>query len=204
MAFADQVSPDDVSDIIFTSGTTGRPKGAMSAHRQSIDAAGEWSGPGGLREGDRQALVNASYHGFGYKCGLLASVVRGVTIHPVPIFRAADVLGLIGVEGISILPGPPTLLQLVGGRFPLQSRDLASLRWSSAGAAMVALELFDRMREELGGPVRGDGVWAHRVQLGAAVSSAGRPRSRQPYGGPRGGGGRGQGRGRHRAGRAVR
>ena len=44
-ARADAVSPDDVADILFTSGTTGRPKGAMSAHRQTIGVADAWGEP---------------------------------------------------------------------------------------------------------------------------------------------------------------
>ena len=46
---ADAVTPDDVADILFTSGTTGRPKGAMSAHRQTIGVARAWAELGGVQ-----------------------------------------------------------------------------------------------------------------------------------------------------------
>ena len=85
-ARADAVSPDDVADILFTSGTTGRPKGAMSAHRQTIGVADAWSSLGGVSAEDRYLVVNPFFHSFGYKIGIVVGLLTGATLYPVASF----------------------------------------------------------------------------------------------------------------------
>ena len=69
--------PDDVADILFTSGTTGRSKGAMSAHRQTIGVARAWAELGGVRQDDRYLVVNPFFHSFGYKIGIVVGLLTG-------------------------------------------------------------------------------------------------------------------------------
>ena len=107
--FERDVSGDDISDIIFTSGTTGRPKGVMMNHRQNLRLYAEWCDLADLREGDRYLMVNPYFHTFGYKAGLIASFIRGATMVPVPVFDVDRVVELIEAERITMLPGPPTL-----------------------------------------------------------------------------------------------
>src|SRR4051812_17629432 len=71
-SFESPVEPDDVADILFTSGTTGRSKGAMSAHRQSIGVARAWAERAELGPNDWYLVVNPFFHSFGYKAGILA------------------------------------------------------------------------------------------------------------------------------------
>ena len=54
---------------MFTSGTTGRPKGVMCSHRPTIQAFKAWSDVVGLTEGSRYPIVNPFCHTFGYKAG---------------------------------------------------------------------------------------------------------------------------------------
>ncbi len=63
---AGAVSPDDVSDILFTSGTTGRSKGAMSSHRQALAVAAAWAECGEVSPADRYLVLNPFFHSFGY------------------------------------------------------------------------------------------------------------------------------------------
>ena len=71
------MQPDDLSDLIFTSGTTGHPKGAAATHAQSLRTFGTWSSIVGLTAGDRYLVVNPFFHTFGYKAGILACLMAG-------------------------------------------------------------------------------------------------------------------------------
>ncbi len=149
-ARAETVSPDDVSDLIFTSGTTGRPKGVVTAHGQNLRAFESWSELVGLREGDRYLVVNPFFHSFGYKAGLLASLMRGATLLPHAVFDVPAVLERVGRERVSVLPGPPTLYQSILAHPERRRFDLSSLRLAVTGAAAIPVELIRRMRDELG------------------------------------------------------
>ena len=138
------------SDLIFTSGTTGRPKGVMTSHGQTLKVFEVWSELAGLREGDRYLIVNPFFHTFGYKAGILASLLRGATIVPHPVFDAGTVLERIGQEGITVLPGPPALYQSLLNHPELPQADISSLRLAVTGAAVVPVELIKRMSSELG------------------------------------------------------
>ena len=144
------VGPEDVSDLIFTSGTTGRPKGVVSTHGQSLRTFGTWASITGLRQGDRYLVVNPFFHTFGYKAGLLACLLTGATVVPEPVFDVDRVLARIAAERISVLPGPPTLYQSILAHPDRGSHDLSTLRLGVTGAAVVPVELVVAMREELG------------------------------------------------------
>jgi acyl-CoA synthetase (AMP-forming)/AMP-acid ligase II len=142
--------PDDLSDIIFTSGTTGKPKGVMSTHGQTLRAFADWSGLLGLTENDRYLIVNPFFHTFGYKAGILSCLMRGTTIVPHAVFDPATVLRRIPEEQISVLPGPPALYQAMLNDPNLAGADTSSLRLAATGAAVIPVELVDRMKKELG------------------------------------------------------
>jgi acyl-CoA synthetase (AMP-forming)/AMP-acid ligase II len=145
--FERAVSGTDISDIIFTSGTTGRPKGAMMNHRQTLRMYEEWATLADLREGDRYLQINPYFHTFGLKAGLVTSFLRGATMLPVAVFDVDTVVDLIGREGITMLPGPPTLYHSL-----LTVRDkakLSPLRAGVTGAADIPVELVRRIHGEL-------------------------------------------------------
>jgi acyl-CoA synthetase (AMP-forming)/AMP-acid ligase II len=147
---AAEVKPDDPLDLLFTSGTTGRPKGVVARHGATLRSFRYYAANLGMRLGDRYLLVNPLFHTFGSKAGVVAAMTAGATLYPVPVFDAERAADLIAAERITVFPGPPTiyhsLLQLAPG-----TRDrLRSLRLAVTGAAAVPVELLRRMREELG------------------------------------------------------
>lgn len=146
-AAAEAVSPDDVSDILFTSGTTGRSKGVLSAHRQSLAVAAAWAGCGELTSEDRYLVINPFFHSFGYKAGILACLATGATIIPQPVFDVGRTVALIERERVSVLPGAPTIFQELLRNPP---GGTSSLRLAVTGAATVPVILVERMRGELG------------------------------------------------------
>ncbi|MDV2478353.1 fatty acid--CoA ligase family protein [Rhodococcus zopfii] len=141
------VDGEDIADIMYTSGTTGRPKGVMMNHAQTLRMFSEWCDLADLRKGDRYLVVNPFFHMFGYKAGLIASMIRGATVLPVPVLDVDEVLALVEREKVTMLPGPPTLYQSLlsasGGH------DLSSLRAAVTGAADIPVELIRRIRNEL-------------------------------------------------------
>ncbi|MCX3061319.1 FadD3 family acyl-CoA ligase [Streptomyces beihaiensis] len=149
-ARAAALSPGDPSDIVFTSGTTGRPKGAVITHEQTLRAYEIWAELAGLREGDRYLIVNPFFHTFGYKAGILACLMRGATMVPQPVFTVDTALANIAAERITVLPGPPTLHQSLLDHPARDSHDLSALRLVVTGAAVVPLRLVERLRGELG------------------------------------------------------
>ena len=141
---------DSTADLMFTSGTTGRPKGVMAAHGPTIRAFDEWARVVGLTPDDRYLIVNPFFHTSGYKAGWVAAFVQGATVYPEQVFDAEAVLQRIARDRISFLPGPPTLFLTMLAHPRLQEFDLSSLRSSVTGAASVPPVLIRRMREELG------------------------------------------------------
>ena len=140
---------DDLSDILFTSGTTGNPKGVMETHGATLRAYQAWSDVVGLRAGDRYLIVNPFFHAFGYKAGWLAALLTGATIHPQAVFDVDAVLERVGREQITMLPGPPTLYHTILDHPRRAEHDLSSLRLAVTGAAAIPVELILRMRDEL-------------------------------------------------------
>jgi HIP---CoA ligase len=141
------IEATDVSDIIFTSGTTGRPKGAKMNHSQTLRMYEEWATLADLREGDRYLMINPYFHTFGLKAGLIASFLRGATMLPVAAFDIDRVVELIAAERITMLPGPPTLYHSLLG--VADQGKLATLRAGVTGAADIPVELVRRIHDEL-------------------------------------------------------
>ncbi|MFJ5531707.1 FadD3 family acyl-CoA ligase [Streptomyces sp. NPDC093261] len=147
---ASSVTGEAPSDIIFTSGTTGRPKGAVISHAQTLRAYEIWSDLAGLRRNDRYLIVNPFFHTFGYKAGVLACLMRGATMIPQPVFNVTTALANIAAERVSVLPGPPTLHQSLLDHPSRDAHDLSALRLVVTGAAVIPLRLVERLRGELG------------------------------------------------------
>ena len=150
MARAAAVKPDDRMDILFTSGTTGLPKGVVTTHQQNLRVIADWSKAVGLVPEDRYLVANPFFHAFGYKVGWLGGLLSGCTVLPHAVFDAGAILQRIAREKISVLPGPPTLFISLLSDPARASADLSSLRATITGAAAIAPTLIERIRAELG------------------------------------------------------
>ena len=139
----------DLSDLVFTSGTTGHPKGAMTTHGQTLRTFATWAEVVGLRPGDRYLIVNPFFHTFGYKAGILACLMAGATMVPEPVFDVDVVLQRIADERISVLPGPPTIFQSILDHPLRDAYDLSTLRLVVTGAAVVPVELVESLWSDM-------------------------------------------------------
>jgi HIP---CoA ligase len=140
---------DDPSDILFTSGTTGKPKGVVQTHRRTLQVATDWVAMTGLGAADRYLMVNPYFHMFGLKAGILASVAAGAAMLPEPVFDVGRVLTRVAEEAVTVLPGPPTLYQSILDHPARDRHDLSSLRVAVTGAADIPVELIRRIDREL-------------------------------------------------------
>jgi HIP---CoA ligase len=147
--FSRQVQGDDIAGIIFTSGTTGRPKGVMMPHSATLRLYAEWNELAGTRPGDRYLVVNPFFHIFGYKAGVIASMIRGMTVYPFPVFDIERVLDIVERERITVLPGAPTIYHELLAAHRRGGHDMSSLRVAVTGAADIPVDLIRRIREEL-------------------------------------------------------
>jgi acyl-CoA synthetase (AMP-forming)/AMP-acid ligase II len=144
-----ELGPEDPSDILFTSGTTGVPKGVVMTHGRTLTVASDWVAMSGLRPGDVYLQVNPYFHMFGLKAGILASMVAGATMLPEAVFDVDAVLARVEAERVTVLPGAPTIYQSILDHPDRETRDISSLRVAVTGAADIPVELIHRVQQEL-------------------------------------------------------
>jgi fatty-acyl-CoA synthase len=139
------VEESDDAEILYTSGTTGRPKGVLLDHHRVL-----WVGVGvsvavGLREGDRMLHVAPFYHSAELNLFLTTGTTLGCT-HVVPgVFEPAQTLELLERERIATFFGVPTMYQLLLREPSLAERDLGAWRIGMFGAAPMAPAVIERL-----------------------------------------------------------
>lgn len=147
---AASINGEDILDIIFTSGTTGKPKGVITTHRQNLLVYMGWGERIGITPEDRYLIINPFYHTFGYKAGWLTCLLFGAAILPAITFDVTVVMETIERDKVSVMPGPPTIFQTLLSEPRREDYDLSSLRLVTTGATTVPVTLVDRIRNELG------------------------------------------------------
>jgi acyl-CoA synthetase (AMP-forming)/AMP-acid ligase II len=144
------ISPEDPSDIMFTSGTSGRPKGVVLRHGASLRVYNSLADLETLRPGDVYLIIPPFFHCFGYKAGWMACLLKGVTMIPQKVFDVGEVLDRIQNEKVSVILGPPTIFTDILHDPRLAQIDSSSLRVSCPSAASVPVELVKKLSSELG------------------------------------------------------
>lgn len=147
---ASKVTADTTADILFTSGTTGRPKGAMHSHGQGLWMTGLWNESNDLTDADRTVLVNPFFHSFGYRSGWVSALTAGMTIYPLATFDPAKMLELIERERITQLSGAPTIFFSLMEHPDFATRDISSLRSGHTGGAKTPPDIIKAGYEKFG------------------------------------------------------
>jgi HIP---CoA ligase len=139
--------PADISHVQYTSGTTGRPKGAMLRHGALVRTTLEWARVVGLTAGDTYPVIAPFSHIGGHKTGLLACLGVGATAWPFPTLDVDRLAVLIERGEVSVLQGPPTMFQALVARFrdndgiPLQRRPRAAVTGGAAVAPALVRDI---------------------------------------------------------------
>jgi fatty-acyl-CoA synthase len=121
--------------LLYTSGTTGRPKGALLTHRAMLGNAWQTAQRLGFRAGDRYTSIIPLFHCAGCILGLLGSLQTGATYVGVPAFDPEALFRVIEAERCTLMSGVPTSY-LAMLRHPARTRyDLSSLRAGTCGGA---------------------------------------------------------------------
>ena len=138
---------------MFTSGTTGDPKGAVTTHRQTVETAFLWAKATAIGAGDRFLILWPFFHCSGYKAGWVVCLAIGATILPEATLDVPALTARVAAEQVTFLPGPPTLFQTLLSRPEGIAAALASVRVSVTGASAVAPSMIGEMHSVLGIPV---------------------------------------------------
>lgn len=143
------VTPETISDIMFTSGTTGRPKGAVFRHASSVSAARIMQHYNGAAESDVFCPMGTFAHVGGYKQGWLTGIVSGAAICWGDALDPESVLRLIARFGVTIIPAAPITWQGILDHPQRGSFDLSRLRFAATGATMIPPDLVRRLVSEM-------------------------------------------------------
>jgi len=136
------LSPRDVINIQFTSGTTGKPKGAALTHHNILNNANQVAAGMKFSERDRLCIPVPMYHCFGMVLGKLACVTRGAAaIFPSDAFEPAAVLETVEAERCTALHGVPTMFIAELEHPEFERYDLSSLRTGIMAGAPCPVEV---------------------------------------------------------------
>ena len=144
------IGSDDVSDVMFTSGTTGKAKGVMLRHGTTLRAYAAVNASFGLEEGDRILIGLPFFHCFGYKAGWMLALLSGATSYPLAVFDEEVVMAMVSRHAITHLPGSPTMFLPLLESPSRSSYDLSSIRVALLGGAFTPVELVRRLKAEVG------------------------------------------------------
>jgi fatty-acyl-CoA synthase len=144
------VSPGDIAQIQYTSGTTGFPKGAMLPHRGLVAVSRTFAEVNGAGPGDVWINPMPMFHTAGCGLATLGALQTGGTHVLPPGFDAAQMLNLFQAERGTLMLSVPTMLIRMLDEQAARPRDVSSWRLSMLGGAPVAPELVRRAREQLG------------------------------------------------------
>jgi fatty-acyl-CoA synthase len=142
-------APDDVALLVFTSGTTGAPKGAMLTHRGMTNGARASGERFDLNSGDVYVSTIPLYHGGGQAVTFM-TVQSCATDVLLPQFDAELLLALLEDEHGTHTGCVPTMLHDLLADPTLEQRDLSSLRGISSGGSIVPAEMVRELDERLG------------------------------------------------------
>jgi O-succinylbenzoic acid--CoA ligase len=148
---AQAVHPEDTAVILYTSGTTGRPKGAMLTHLNIAHSVRHYEVGMGLRAGDRSALAVPASHVTGLVAIVAAMVHVGGAVVMLPAFKAAAFIHLMAAERVTHTLMVPAMYMLCLMSPEFERADLSNWRIGGYGGAPMPVAAIDRLARCLPG-----------------------------------------------------
>jgi long-chain acyl-CoA synthetase len=149
------VNENDIAVICYTSGTTGRPKGAMLAHRNLIGNCEQVNLIPSIHTDPTDVLWLALplFHIYAMNVGMNLSVMNGATMALVERFEPASSLDIIQKHRCTVLLGAPPMFVAWASMPNLRDYDLSSLRYIGSGAAALPVQIMDTFQRLSGSPI---------------------------------------------------
>lgn len=142
-----QMDPQDVASIFYTSGTTGKPKGAMLSYPLLI-SHGDWTAQAlHMSPDDSHLCVLPMTHLFGQDLAVIPPVLTGGTVFILETFDAEEVLSVLAENRITVMSGVNTMFARMVEVPNAKAYDLSSLRAVIAGAAALSAEVSRKFKE---------------------------------------------------------
>jgi fatty-acyl-CoA synthase len=147
------VTPDAVAMLLYTSGTTGFPKGALLTHHGMLNNALLLTRRWGLEQRDRHCVLVPFFHAIGCVGETLTALCHGGTLHPVVAFDPLTALQIVSREHCTFTGGVPTMLMALLQHPEMHTFDLSSLKLVASGGAPVPGALLKQVKERMGADV---------------------------------------------------
>ncbi len=147
------VTPADPFQILYTSGTTGFPKGAVQSHRAVLNNRRLFARRWGMRQGDHGCTTMPFFHAGVCVLAILADLCIGATLHPLIAFDPAKALQIISTERCTMYGGVPTMVLALLQHPDFSKYDLSSLRSVVSGGSPVPVHLMEQVKERMGADV---------------------------------------------------
>ena len=132
--------------ILYTSGTTGRPKGALLSHSNLVSNAEAFTAVTESGPDDKALSVLPMFHSFGWTCSIAANLYNGASITIVETFAPKEVIATIRDQGITVVAGVPAMYNFYTSL--AKPEDLAGVRLFISGGASLPLEIIERFYEK--------------------------------------------------------
>jgi long-chain acyl-CoA synthetase len=139
--------PDDTAVILYTSGTTGKPKGAELTHTNLIRNVECFIGFTDVDENSAVLGALPLFHSFGQTCGMNAAVRAGATLTLIPRFDPGKALEIIQRDRVTVFEGVPTMYAAMLNHPECDSFDVSCLRLCASGGASLPVEVLRGFEE---------------------------------------------------------
>jgi long-chain acyl-CoA synthetase len=172
-----QRDPGDTAVLLYTSGTTGKPKGVQLTHFQLYMNAGAHIGAFEMGPDSKIIAVMPLFHALGLSGILNATVRAGGTVLLLPKFDTEKVLETIQAEGATHIHGVPTMYHSLLNHPTLATFDTSTLAFCGSAGAAIAAEIIDQVEKTFGVQI----LEMYGLTESGPVATINMPRDRKPY-----------------------